>query len=458
MPIDLNGASNSFNISGYTTIDGVTMPIIERDALADTTHATPPIRDHPAHEEVKSIVMTPRMEQTLVEKMMGWFKSELKPGMHILRKDNEPMRHMFLITSNSYEDREKETITTKALEDYEASCFPGEGLFHCDNPLVYWHDDDVPMGEIIAVNVSGPFLVELVKELDTPVAKFLWDIAEETKDAGVSHRFGYLEKDRDPDGTFHRIFKQETSWLPRRDLAANELTHAGVMDMASPQSDKWLDEQMERLRGIKNASAKIHSKTGEIEKELEAGGLAHKAFPPAIAGKKPVVEADAATVVTDDAVVEADADVMDEDKEEMAPVAETASTMADLKRMAIVMDGLFNMVQTIISENAESELDRVGMLKELKELKEGRVSEKAHEKTVLDMLEDKLKALEARQQMTEKKLDMTPRSVTQVVANTDPEFAKRSVSEAIDGAVQAKKESEFVDSMFGKVLPPIKYD
>jgi hypothetical protein len=183
---------------------------IELDALND-----PASIDHPPQEghthEVKSFVATPR-DLGVIGKIRTWLKSELKPGIHVVHKDNDPLRYMILITSNSYEDREKETITTKALEEYEASCYPGEGLYHNDNRLVYWHDDDAPIGEIIAVNVSGPFLVEVAKELPTAFAKVIWDVAEATDHAGVSHRFGYLEKDRDPDGTFHRIYKDETTW------------------------------------------------------------------------------------------------------------------------------------------------------------------------------------------------------------------------------------------------------
>jgi hypothetical protein len=125
---------------------------IELDALND-----PASIDHPPQEghthEVKSFVATPR-DLGVIGKIRTWLKSELKPGIHVVHKDNDPLRYMILITSNSYEDREKETITTKALEEYEASCYPGEGLYHNDNRLVYWHDDDAPIGEIIAVNGS----------------------------------------------------------------------------------------------------------------------------------------------------------------------------------------------------------------------------------------------------------------------------------------------------------------
>src|SRR6187402_508039 len=99
-------------------------------------------------------------------------------------------------------DRENETITSKALEDYVASCHPAPDVFHCDNPYLWWHDDDVVMGEIIAVSYIEPFLVEMIQEIpNSPVSKVLFDFAELNGDnAGASHRFGYRDEDRTADG------------------------------------------------------------------------------------------------------------------------------------------------------------------------------------------------------------------------------------------------------------------
>jgi hypothetical protein len=434
---------------------------IEQDALSSTPDAPLETHEH-THEEVKSFLATPRFDPTLKERVVGLFKARDKPGVHVVQKAADGLRTMFVVTSNSYEDREFETITSQALKDYEASCYPGDDLFHCDNPYVLWHDDDAPIGEIIAVNYSEPFLVEIVKELPTPFARLIWDFAEENGDnAGASHRFGYMERDREPDGTFHRIFKQETSYLPDRSLAANIGTYSGVMsDMATAQSDAWLDKIiLERTGGaIKDGAKKLHARTGILDKELEALGITHKAAKPPFPPKtdeatKPVMEGE---IAADDAVIEEDAEVMDE-KEEMPPPAEAGA--ADMARMLVVMDSFYNMLSTMMDQSAASELDRVGMLKTIDELKEARVSEKAAEKVTLDGLMDKLKSLEARFVPIEKQLSLAPRSASQTQASSDPEIAKRIVNEAIDGAEKAKKEGDLIESsMFGKVLPPIKYD
>ena len=430
---------------------------IEADALKDTTHATPPIRDHPVHKEtVKSFVATPIVEEGLLQRFRSWLSGDT-PNTPMVYKSASGLRRMLLFTSNSYQDRDGETITSKALEEYEASCYPGEDLYHNDNPFLWWHDDEIVMGSLVSVEYIPPFLMEVAEELpNDPVSKALWDFAEANGDkAGVSHRFGYLGKDRDDDGTFHRIFKQETSYLPERNLAANGKTYAGVLKpMSIPESRKRMGEILKETTQVDGIEELLHTEgVPAVRKRLAEQGLAHKAFPP-VAAKKPVVEAE--TVVADEAVVEADADVMDDETEEMdaPPVADTPSTMDDLKRMAIVMDSLFNMVQTIIDESAASELDRSSMFKELKELKEMRVSEKAQEKTTLDLLEEKLKALEGRVNTAEKKLELTPRSVSQSVASADPELAKRIVSDAIDGAEKAKAEEALtVDPFWGPVKP-----
>jgi hypothetical protein len=407
---------------------------IEQDALNDTASIDHPPQDDHTHE-VKSFVATPR-DLGVIGKIRTWLKSELKPGIHVVHKDNDPLRYMILITSNSYEDREKETITTKALEEYEASCYPGEGLYHNDNRLVYWHDDDAPIGEIIAVNVSGPFLVEVAKELPTAFAKVMWDVAETTDHAGVSHRFGYLEKDRDPDGTFHRIFKDETTWLPDLGLAANGLTYAGVVGMASPASDKWLDDTFERIAGIKGASSKLHAKTGELEKELEAAGINHKALPPKVVDAAPAV-------VEGDEIMEEDSE---EDVKDAAPLSIEGISNAFNQFMAIVMD--------LVEAQGGIVDNQMGMAKELTEIKEMRVSEKAQDSTTITDMQEKLKALSEQVAELSRRASLAPRSASRELAPSDPEFAKKQISEAIDNAQDAReKQSTVSDSFWGDLKP-----
>lgn len=405
---------------------------IEQDALANTDAQDPPPTPHT--HEVSSFVATPR-ELGLLEKAAKWWKSELGPGVHITRKDANDLRLMTIVTSNSYEDREGETITSAALKAYEDSCHPGEDLFHCDNPLLWWHDDDIVMGEIIGVSYSEPFLIEVARELPNPVSKVLWDYAERNgHNAGASHRFGYLEKDRDEDGTFHRIFKQETSYLPERSLAANDRTYAGVI-MASPQSDKRINEIFEPL-GIKDAAAKFHAKTGEIAKELEALGISHKALPPKVVDPKPAV-------VEGEEIIE---DEIEEDVKDAAPLSIEGISNAFNQFMAIVMD-LVDAQGGIID-------NQMGMAKELTEIKEMRVSEKAQDSTTMKDLQDKVKALSEQVAALNQRASLAPRSASREIAPADPEFAKKQISEAIDGAEAAReKQNTVTDNFWGELKP-----
>lgn len=424
---------------------------IEQDALASTPAAPEP--EMHTHEEMKTFIATPRFDPSLMERMVGLFKARDKPGVHVVHKGTDALRLMVVVTSNSYMDREGETITSKALQDYEDSCYPGEDLFHCDNPLLWWHDDDIVMGEAVAVNYSEPFLIEVFRELSTRTSKVLFDFAEGNGDsAGASHRFGYLEKDRDPDGTFHRIFKQETSYLPQRDLAANTGTYAGVIGMASPQSDKKINEVFEPL-GVKDAAAKFHAKTGAIEKELEALGIGHKAAKPSF---PPQSASDTSTPLPN-APLETDAedDMTEEDEEKDELVSEGGKI--DLTRLTILLNGVLDMMDAQMQAAASSEMDRVGMMKAqgemmkaLDDIKEIRMSEKAAEKVTLDMLMEKMKALEARQAAAEKRLDLAPRRVAE-----QPPLDPAKLAQVAEDAKKAYAKGEVQkDPLFGVDVNP----
>lgn len=149
------------------------------------------------------------------------------------------LRHMLIVTSNAYRDREREIVSEKALNDYVDSCWEGE-IFKGDNPLLVWHAGD-PIGDIVFSDMFGPFLVEVARERpNAPVdladegeapfvvqIKAVWDALERETDSAASHAFFPLASDR-KDGTYWRIYKRETSVLPRF-AAANLLTDSEVI-------------------------------------------------------------------------------------------------------------------------------------------------------------------------------------------------------------------------------------
>lgn len=138
-------------------------------------------------------------------------------------KGSDGPRFMFLVTSNGYTDREGEAVTVKALADYvkrfDAGRLP-QYLDYAHGPVI---------GQIVAAEMWGPFLVEIAKELPTREARRRWDFIEATPflDWACSQQFTASISDKSR-GIFKEINK-ERSTVIRRSRAANPLTKAGIM-------------------------------------------------------------------------------------------------------------------------------------------------------------------------------------------------------------------------------------
>lgn len=159
----------------------------------------------------------------------------------LMGRDADGLRLMLTVTSNAYIDREAEIVSQKALEGYVLDSWnPETRTFVGDNPLLVWHDGE-PIGDIIAADMEGPFLLEIARERPNTVVnlaavgqmpltteiKAVWDVLERETDLAVSHQFMFLASDRD-DGVYEYIRKTETSVLPRW-AAANYFTEAQVI-------------------------------------------------------------------------------------------------------------------------------------------------------------------------------------------------------------------------------------
>lgn len=202
----------------------------------------------------------------------------------IVHKDG--LRHMFLITSNSYRDRENEFITTKALNDYVDSNWHGDDF--TSQPLLFWHgtentpiEQQEPIGEIIWADMQGPFLLELARETPGTIThrgkayavSGVWDYIEAHPEEGwgASHGFNFLDKQRDSDGskTYHAIRKFETSVLPRK-AAANLYTFAGVIPMGR-------DDKLDQILSVPGAAKQLRENAKRLQSALDKAGEEHKA-------------------------------------------------------------------------------------------------------------------------------------------------------------------------------------
>lgn len=406
----------------------MTTEFIERDALINTPEQpSPPVETPPP---ITHYYIPPPANEPLLTRVRSFFGMDvaLKAGSQVIQ-GADGARYMFLISSNSYEDREQETITSKALEAYEASCYPGADVFYCDNPLLWFHDPDVPMGTIEAVAYIQPFLVEVAKELpNDPVAKVLWDFAESNGDnAGASIKFGYREEDRSPDGEYSHVIKLETSYLPERQLAANVRTYAGVLnDMSSAESNNRLDEIFEKVSGgkIKNAAELLHAKSGALKKQLAEVGLAHKAI------GDPTDVADETEAAVDAA----------EDSAEMEAKAEPGANIGQLVELVAQ---IYRLVMEQVDSQSYLMEQEMALAKALKAIKDDVAQSKAKAADV---------SFELRIAAIEKQLGLSPRSVSQV-KGTNPE----AVSAAIKNLTSDVNEENLVEVWGFKAKPPIEY-
>lgn len=151
-----------------------------------------------------------------------WMPAQGAQAVSVVR-GTDGRRYMFLVTSNGYTDREGEAITVKALADYVKRFNAGRLPQYLD----YAHGPVI--GQIVAAEMWGPFLVEIAKELPTREAKRRWDFIEATPflDWACSQQFTASVSDKSR-GIFKEINK-ERSTVIRRSRAANVLTGAGII-------------------------------------------------------------------------------------------------------------------------------------------------------------------------------------------------------------------------------------
>lgn len=230
----------------------------------------------------KRITATPKQRRSWLSKAM---RRPRHPAV-MVKSGDDGLRLMFIVTSNAYEDREGETITSKALQDEVDRRWVGPEAFVPDQPLLFWHEG-APIGDIVWADVVDGFLVEVAKERDGDYAKAVWDYVADNPDGyewGASHGFRYAPEDRLDDGTYTRIRKFETSVLPHRD-AANALTFAGVMEREMNEERLNL---LEKIAG--RAGLKLAKQAKAAAAVLTDAGIEHKAADADLVAAKGMLE------------------------------------------------------------------------------------------------------------------------------------------------------------------------
>ena len=250
---------------------------------AVVTPSPEPETDKEAHDHEQpevGYVAPDSNAENVFKSLTNALRRGLKPGMSVM-KGVDGKRYMLIVTSNSYQDREGETLTTPALKEWVDTCWKSvEDEFATDNPLVYWHDMRVKMGDIVWSDMRGPFLVELAVESEGVLARKMFDYvaAHPEEKWGASHKFAYFKAHKEADGTYHRIVKKETTVLPRS-AAANALTFSGVIPMASKR-----DSYLNKMLGLENAAELLDKGIDTLVAELNKQGIDHKGL------EKPVAD------------------------------------------------------------------------------------------------------------------------------------------------------------------------
>lgn len=243
--------------------DVLPTPVADEPAVSES---------EPAVEDTAKEFIIQKSERSLIQSVADRLTQNMKLGSTVFR-DASGRRYMSLVSSNAYEDRESETMSSKALQRYVDSCWLADDYFRSDNVHQVWHNNDLTVGDIVWANMAGPFLVEVSKERDDIVSQAAWDYwetEEGRKDLGTSIRYWRRKQDKDSDGTLNLISKFETSTLPRKS-AANLLTFSGVVTMSKSQ-----EEYLDGMFGIEGVAELLKEGPQKLAAALAEKGIEHK--------------------------------------------------------------------------------------------------------------------------------------------------------------------------------------
>jgi hypothetical protein len=355
-------------------------------------------------------------------------------------------RYMFLLSSNAYTDREDEIVRQTALELYVKQFKPNEHKL--------WHRGD-PIGQIVAAQNIGPFLLEVSRELsnakidisgdDEPpmptTVKRVWDYIEDNPGLfGASIGFNHLKGD-EQDGVYDAILKKETSTLPLSE-AANAITLSTVIG-GKPMSEAQKTNRRNLWKSIVGTpvSEQLSAAMEALQASLDAAGVNRKEF----SGQKNKALMEELAQQIDDLL----AGITDNPPEELrnqiiatvmgamadtGPVAEPAPEEPPIEEMADgeeedklpeqVME-LANQIKALVEERQASDeewkefipafIQVTNVVKEFAPLVD-KIKD-------LDTLEARMKAIEANQKMR-------PRAASQAVETVIEDKATRERLEA----------------------------
>lgn len=177
------------------------------------------------------------------------------------------------ISSTAYEDRDREIVSMKALQDDVARADKERSY----GPLLWWHIPGARLGETdFNMLVNDRILVESGTIDDPDVGDIL---SKRTKDFQLSLGFYHPITEPDSNGVFHTIKRYERSLLPTG-VASNLLTSFSMQgDSMSTRKDK--EDELAKLVGDDKAK-EILEQAEQVDSEALSRKMAfkEKAKPP----------------------------------------------------------------------------------------------------------------------------------------------------------------------------------
>lgn len=255
------------------------------------------------------------------------------------------------VTSNAYEDREREIVSTKALED-DADRMEAAREY---GPLRWWHVGEVEYARPLdwTTAIAGPGVDIGTCDISMVVGRMAVEggtlhpaigpaLAMKASEFQMSRGFAHPANEPDGDGVYHHIRTFERSLLPRG-KAANPFT---AIQVNKEQSDMaTMKEKMQVLadKFFGGDAAKAEQVVAEVtatDKSIEASGVAFKegatttaaAVTPVTTTAIEPVTASVVTVKADEvaAVPEAPAEVKAEGEEMEAETEDTLAFVGDM--------------------------------------------------------------------------------------------------------------------------------
>lgn len=186
-------------------------------------------------------------------------------------------------SSNAYRDRDREIVSTKALEQ-DCVRADTDGNY---GPLRWWHMPGIDIGDCDFNAMHGRILIESGTFRSEAIAE---RVKEAAPNLQISIGFHHAENEPDSDGVFHTIRRFERSLVPAG-RASNPYTRLVVKENTHMFKEKIA--QLKALLGNEDLVQAVIGQAETTQKEADAAGVAYKATDEVVAEMIPETDAKA---------------------------------------------------------------------------------------------------------------------------------------------------------------------